>query len=117
MTKSTLRLKRLGIEPMEIGLNIVAVLEKGIVFVSEQLAIDEEKFAAQLIEAINNARNLAVEASYPTKETIELLIQKAFREAKGVALEFAIVGKDVIEELLGKGEREALTLQSEFGAS
>lgn len=105
-------LKRFGIEPMEIGLNIVAVFEKGVVFAGDQLAIDEDVFHSRLMEAINGARNLAVEAAYPARDVVELLIQKAFRESKAVALEFGIVGKDVIEEILGKGEREALAVQS-----
>ncbi len=105
-------LKRFGIEPMEIGLNITYVFEKGIVFDASQLEIDEEKFNAQLMEAINNARNLAVESAYPVKEVVELLVQKAFREAKAVALEFGIVSRETIEEILGKGEREAAALKS-----
>ncbi len=105
-------LKRFGIEPMEIGLNIVAVIEKGVVFQADQLAIDEAKFNAQLTGAILGARNLAVEMAYPAKDVVELLVQKAFREAKAVALESGFLSKDVIEELLGKGEREAAALQA-----
>ena len=104
-------LKRLGIEPMEIGLNIVAVMEKGVVFKAEQLAIDEDVFNAQLAECINSARNLAVETAYPAPDVVELLVQKAFREAKAVALESGVISKDLIDELLGKGEREAQAVQ------
>ncbi len=108
-------LKRFSIEPMEIGLNITAVVEKGVVFTADQLSIDDDAFAAQLMDAINSARNVAVEVAYPSIDVVELLVQKAFREAKAVALEFNIVGKDVVEEIIGKGEREALALQSTIG--
>ena len=104
-------LKRLGIEPMEIGLNIVAVMENGVVFKAEQLAIDEDVFNAQLTEGINSARNLAVESAYPAPDVVELLVQKAFREAKAVALESGVISRDLIDELLGKGEREAQAVQ------
>ena len=104
-------LKRLGIEPMKIGLNIVAVMENGVVFKAEQLSIDEDVFNAQLTECINSARNLAVETAYPAPDVVELLVQKAFREAKAVALESGVVSKDFIEELLGKGEKEAAAIQ------
>ena len=104
-------LKRLGIEPMEIGLNIVAVVEKGILFQAEQLLIDEDAFNAKLLGAISEARNLAMDIAYPTKETTELLIQQAFREAKAVALEAGVVSKDTIDQMLGQGERAAAALK------
>ena len=103
-------LKRLGVEPMEIGLNIVVVVEKGIVFTASQLFIDEDVFNAKLMGAISEARNLAVEVSYPTADVIELLIQTAFRGAKAVALEAGVVSKDTIEEMLGISERTAQAL-------
>ena len=104
-------LKRLGIEPMEIGLNIVAVVEKGILFQADQLLIDEDAFSAKLLGAISEARNLAMDIAYPTKETTELLIQQAFREAKAVALEAGVVSKDTIDQMLGQGERAAAALK------
>lgn len=104
-------LKRLGIQPMEIGLHIVAVLEGGMVFLAEQLAIDESRFMAELLGSVQEARNLAVEAAYPAHDVTELLIQKAFREAKAVALEAGVVDKELIEELLGKVGAEARALQ------
>lgn len=108
-------LKRFNIEPMEIGLNIVAVLEGGIIFTGDELKIDETAFNAKLTGAINEGRNLAVETCYPANEIIELLIQKAFREAKAVALESGTVSSDTIDEILGKGEREALAIQALVG--
>jgi large subunit ribosomal protein L10 len=105
-------LKRLGIEPMEIGLNIVAVLEEGVIFKAKDLAIDEKAFNAQLLDGIQSARNLAVEIAYPADDVVELLIQKAFRAAKSVALESGVVSKDTIDEILGKGEREAAALKA-----
>jgi large subunit ribosomal protein L10 len=106
-------LKRLGIEPMEVGLNLTSVFEDGVVFDASTLAIDEDAFAAQLQDGISSARNLAVEAAYPVAEVVEILVQKAFREAKALALESGVVSKDIIEELLGKGERAAAALHAE----
>jgi|SRR3989344_1430351 len=108
-------LKRLGIEPMEIGLNIVAVVEKGVLFNADQLHIDEEVFNAKLMDALAGARNLAIDISYPTKETIEQLIQQGFREAKTVALEAGVVSKDTIDLMLGQGERAAAALKDIVG--
>lgn len=108
-------LKRLDIKPMEIGLTVVAVWEKGIVFKASQLDIDEAAFISTLQLAGQEAMNLAVEISYPTADTIQILIQKAFNEAKFLALEESILTDATTEEIIGKIEREALALKDAAG--
>src|SRR3989338_3155108 len=106
-------LKRLDIKPMEVGLNLVAVWEDGLVFDSKQLYIDEKEYAQNIAQAATWAMNLAVEAAYPTSDTTELLVQKAFREAKVVGIEYAIMNKDTSEEIIARSERQALSLKRE----
>ena len=106
-------LKRLDIKPMEVGLNLVAVWEDGLVFDSKQLYIDEKEYAQNVTQAATWAMNLAVEAAYPTSDTTELLVQKAFREAKVVGIEYAIMNKDTSEEIIARSERQALSLKRE----
>lgn len=106
-------LKRLDIKPMEVGLNLVAVWEDGLIFDAKQLHIDEKEYAQQVTQAASWAMNLAVEAAYPTAETFELLVQKAFREAKAVSVEYAILTPETAEEILAKSEREALSVKKE----
>ena len=106
-------LKRLDIKPMEVGLNLVAVWEDGLVFDSKQLDIDEKEYAQNITQAATWAMNLAVEAAYTTSETTELLLQKAFREAKAVGVEYAIVTKETGEEIIARSERQALSLKRE----
>src|SRR3989338_4362272 len=104
-------LTRLNINPMEVGLDITAVYEKGTIFDKKVLDIDEEQFNKNLQQAIRWGLNLSIETAFPTKENRELLIQKAYRDAKGLALECAIYNKEVIEELLAKAYRQGKTLQ------
>lgn len=104
-------LTRLDILPMEIGLDIVAVLENGIVYGKDVLSIDEAKFMENLATAASWAFNLSVEAAYPTKENIELMICKSFGESKAVALEANFMADAVAEELVAKAEREMLSLK------
>src|SRR3989338_2422934 len=78
-------LKRLDIKPMEIGLNLVAVWEEGLVFDKKQLHLDEAEYTQNFAQAAQWAINLAVEAVYLTTEITEMLLQKAFREAKALA--------------------------------
>lgn len=106
-------LKRLDIKPMEVGLNLVAVWEEGLVFDSKQLHIDEKEYAQNITQAATWAMNLAVEAAYPTSETTEMLLQKAFREAKAVGVEYAVVNKETSDEIIARSERQALSVKRE----
>ena len=74
-------LAKFGIQPMEIGMNLVAVLENGIILTKDVLTIDEAKTKADIMQLAREALNLAVYTAYPAKETIQLLIAKAYRES------------------------------------
>jgi len=106
-------LKRLDIKPMEIGLNLVVVWENGLVFAAKQLHIDEAEYAQKLTTAAQWAMNLAIEAAYPTQETAETLLQKAFREAKALGLEQNILTEETRGEILAKLERAAVAVKQE----
>jgi len=73
-------LAKFGIEPMEIGLNITAIYQDGDVFDNEVLSIDEAEYLNRIQLAATEALNLAVFITYPTKENVEILLQKAERE-------------------------------------
>ena len=73
-------LAKFGIEPMEIGLNIAAIYQNGDIFESDALSIDEAEYLNRIKAAASEALNLAVFVTYPTKETVEILLQKAERE-------------------------------------
>ena len=83
-------LQRLGIEPMEIGLDLSCVYEKGIIYPKSVLDVDEVKFMADLIGAASQSLNLAVEIGFISKDNIEVFIAKAYREAKAVEEESKI---------------------------
>ena len=108
-------LKKLDIQPMEISVNLLAAWEEGTIFGKDILAIDEKEFLNKLQLAYNHAINLSVNTGYPTKESIEIMIQKAFIEAKAVGLECNILDKGIIEDLLKKAEMQAKALQAEVG--
>ncbi len=106
---------RLGIEPMEVGLNLTAVYEDGIIYPSKILDIDESAFMQDLMNAASYANALAMEIAYVTKGNAEELLQKAFREAKALALEANILSDAVVEELVAKAEREMIALKEVVG--
>lgn len=105
-------LTRLGIQPMEVGLDLVAVFENGLIYGRDVLSIDESEYKNRLMNASRWAFNLANYAAYPTKETIRLLVGKAFNDAKALGVERNIFDKVIIDILLGKAEQQMLSLKS-----
>src|SRR3989338_1126158 len=75
-------LTRLGVQPMEVGLDLVAVFENGIIYGRDVLSIDDKEYMSRLGNAARWAFNLANYAAYPTKETIRLLVGKAYNDSK-----------------------------------
>lgn len=99
-------LTRFGIEPMEIGLNLVAVLEDGVVFTKGILAVDEKQYIADIKTLSCEAMNLAVFAGYASQDTIRLLIAKAYRNANGLAESKDIMTSDNVKSVLAKAESQ-----------
>ncbi|MFO8015469.1 MAG: 50S ribosomal protein L10 [Candidatus Woesearchaeota archaeon] len=107
-------LTRLGIEPMEIGLDLVAVYEEGTIYTRDVLSIDEEEFMNSIMQAAQESINLAVEAGFPTSESTELMIQKAHSESKALAREADIFADELMEEIVGRANMEAESLKSQL---
>lgn len=105
-------LTRLDIQPMEVGLDLMAVYEDGMVYTSDILNIDEVKFQADLEGAARWAVNLSVEAGYPTKDTAELMIIKAFRDAGALGRGEVLLEPELMGDHLTRAEREMLGLKS-----
>ncbi|MBU0756816.1 MAG: 50S ribosomal protein L10 [Nanoarchaeota archaeon] len=103
-------LLRLNIEPMEIGLDLVAIYEDGSIFTKDVLRVDEDEFRAKFMEGASGSFNLAVFISYPTKDTINTLLVKAATEARSLAISEAIINKDTAEDILRKAYREMLSV-------
>ena len=103
-------LKRFGIEPMEIGLNVIAVYENGLIYGKDVLAVDEEKLMNDLVVTFYGAKTLAKEIGYFVKETVEETIAECFSVCKAVAVECGYICLETIEESLAVGEKSALML-------
>ncbi|MFA4668347.1 50S ribosomal protein L10 [Pyrococcus kukulkanii] len=107
-------LNALGIQPLEVGLDLLAAYEDGIVYTPEVLAIDEQEYINMLQQAYMHAFNLAVNVAYPTPETIEAILQKAFLNAKAVAVEAGYITKETINDILGRAFRAMLLLAQQL---
>ena len=106
-------LARLGIMPMEIGLNVVSVWEKGVLYDRNVLDIDDKQFMSNLMTAASESLNLSVEAVFVTVDNRDLLLGKAFKDSKAVAKEAKFLADAVAEEIVEDAHREALSVAAE----
>jgi len=100
-------LGRLGIEPMEIGLELLACYEGGSVFPKDVLAVDDEEYFNNFIRAYKHTLNLSVESAFPTSTNIEILVQKCYSNSKGLSIEAGILNSATVGDILGKASRAA----------
>ena len=107
-------LTRLGIEPMEIGLDLLAVWEDGTIYPKTVLDVDEEKFMSDLMLMASQAHTLAMEIGYTTPDTIEPMIQRSYRAAKEIAKESKFLTDETASEMVEQAEREMLALKSQL---
>ncbi|WP_456474271.1 50S ribosomal protein L10 [Candidatus Pyrohabitans sp.] len=107
-------LNRLGIEPMEVGLDLIAAYEAGTVFLPDVLHIDEDEVKAKLALAYQQAVNLSINSGFLTRETAPLAIAKAYREALAVALEAAVPEPDIMDKLVARAYLQMLSLASKL---
>lgn len=105
-------LTRLEIFPIEIGMNLHAVFEDGSIFKSDVLDIDIDEIIGRMKQASTNAVNLAIEAGWYTKLTIQPLLIKAHNNALALAMEQGIPTKDTIKNLLSKAHANMLALKN-----
>ena len=105
-----LMLARLGIEPMELQLKLIAAYSDGAVLTADSFEIDLEAIFSQFIAGHQYAVNLSVNLGIPTEETIPLIIAKANMEAKSLALHLGFFVPDLLNEFLSKANSEAFAL-------
>ena len=108
-------LSKLGIEPMEIGLNLLAVWENGTIYDKDLLFIPQEKYIDDLKNAHSRAFRLAFSIGYYIKDNITLFLQKAHREAVALALDRGIPTKETVPALLAKAHAQMEALKSRAG--
>ncbi|QLG26696.1 50S ribosomal protein L10 [Halorarum halophilum] len=103
-------LSELGIEPKEVGLDLKAVYSEGVLFEPDELAIDVDEYRADVQSAAAAARNLSVNAAYPTARTAGTLLGKAAGEAKAVGLYAAIEDEELMPDLVARADAQLRAL-------
>jgi len=115
--KLAMALAKLEIEPMEVGLDMLAVYEDGNIYTSEVLAIDEDETRSNIQTAYQQAFNLSLNSGYITRATAPAAIAKAAGEARNLAINATIFEAEVIDIILTKAQSQALAVDSALGDS
>ncbi|PSQ00175.1 50S ribosomal protein L10 [Halobacteriales archaeon QS_4_70_19] len=103
-------LSELGIEPKEVGLDLRGVVSDGVMFDPEDLDIDVEGYQADIETGAARARNLSIDADYPTARTVGSMLGKGANEARTLAIEAAIESPDVAEDLVARADSRLRSL-------
>lgn len=83
-------LRKLKIEPMEVIMNVVVVYDNGDIYTKDTLELTK-MFPQMVGQAFNNALNLSIFISFPTKQNIGHLLSKAVRVANAIK---SVIGGD-----------------------
>ena len=109
-------LTRLGIYPMEVGIDLQAAYEDDTVYTSDLLTIDLDKTIQDIQRVYSQAINLAVNAVVFTEESLPLLISKAAGQSMNLALNADILTTKTTDIILAKAYAQMLALASELSA-
>ncbi|MFP4174767.1 MAG: 50S ribosomal protein L10 [Halobacteriales archaeon] len=105
-------LSKLDIEPLEVGLDLRALVEKdeGTVLEPDTLDIDLDEYRADLESAAGGAFNLGVNAGVVNETTRDALVSKAYRDALAVGIEAGVYEPDVLDSLLAEADSDVRAL-------
>jgi large subunit ribosomal protein L10 len=105
--KSAELLARLGIQPVDIKLDLYGAWSNGNIISTEILHVNTVKIEADVRLAASQALNLAMSVGIITQETAVPLVTKAARIARGVAMKLPIVIPELTEAYVQQAVREA----------
>ncbi len=108
-------LGKLGITPMEIGLDLTAVYEDGVIYGKDVLSVDQAQLIGDLKRAAAEALAVSVEVEYATRENIRQLIARTFNTAKQVALSNQVITDVVTEHLIKQAQLAAKNVAKQAG--
>lgn len=110
-------LAKLGINPIEIGLILIGVIEDGLLMPADDLDLDLDAFRDDVVNATSRAFNLACNAHWFSAETTPVLLSKASGEALAVAVEAGIVNDKTAEYFVMRANARMLALASQLDSS
>lgn len=103
-------LNKLGIKPIEVGLDVKAIYLDGRIVVPEEVELDPEIYRKRLLEARTEALSLAVSIAYPEPEVLSVSLRKAHLEALALAVEAGYPTRESIGHTIARAEAGAAAL-------
>ncbi|MCI4363363.1 MAG: 50S ribosomal protein L10 [Thermoplasmata archaeon] len=100
-------LTRLDILPLEVGLNLRALVDGETFYAPDVLRVDLDALRARVAGAHRLALGVALDLAWTTPETTPLLVGRAHRIALAVALEIGDISKVTLPHLVGRAVRQA----------
>jgi large subunit ribosomal protein L10 len=97
-------LSKLNIKPIKAGLTVSFAFMDGVTIAEKDLVLDLEKIKSDIQSAYLEARNLAINSNYFTRDTIIELLSKAYQQAWGLSLNVEYITKENVTTLLQKYE-------------
>jgi len=108
-------LTKLGIKPIRAGISLYAAYVDGIVLMEGDLKINLEEYSKQIGELHAQALALAVEAGYPSKESLPLLVARAVQQSFAVAVSAGYPADEATTvRLVSEAYLKALVLMEEL---
>lgn len=107
-------LNQVGIEPLEIGLDLKVAYSEGQLFQAGDLDIDEEQYRKDVEAAAAAAFNLAVNAGHTTERTAPTVISQAVQKAKNLSINEGIATEETVEDILATASSNAKGLDSQL---
>jgi large subunit ribosomal protein L10 len=103
-------LQTLGIKPFKVHANILLAYDGEYVYAPDLLGISAESLAPEFVASLRDAFNVSVNASYPSGNSIELLVTTALVQGTSVGINGEIYSPASIEQLLARSIRGGLAL-------
>lgn len=107
-------LKRLGIKPIEVKLDVKVAYFDDLVLTADDLYIDLDEYQRELTTAQIRAFTLSVNIAFPTRENAALLISRAAQEARVLAVASALPVPELIPQVIQYANLQAITLASKI---
>lgn len=104
-------LARLGMRAAEMGMEIKAAYDGGLVIPKKELILDLDSYRKRLTGALSDAFQVALNAEYPTPETLPTLIAMAAQDAKKIAVEAEYATPETAGELVAMAHAQAAALE------
>jgi len=109
-------LTKLEIFPVEVGLNLNALVEDGLIYTPSVLRVDVDQILADVRRGASSSFNLAVYAGYPNEVTIRPILAVANQKALNLAVNAGVVNGKTAKIFLARAHGQMLSVASRLKA-